>query len=226
MSLLLNTLKPRIFVKLSPALSTISVQHISPIQQKRGIFFSPLKHQPHFTPNPSVYRKNIVTITSTKSSQLSENDDNINLELQPMNEMLEISDSESNRDGIPALIVSPSCVRRIKQLASKQLCGDDQTTYLRVFVDPGGCSGFEYKFELSHDETEIDQEEDIIFANDGARVVVDTESLDILRGSTIDFVQDMMRSSFSVVDNPQSESACGCGSSFAVKNFDANPDNH
>ena len=55
------------------------------------------------------------------------------------------------------------------------------------------------------------------------RVVVDEKSLELLEGSTVDFVQEMIRSSFAVVDNPQSESACGCGSSFAVKNFEANP---
>ena len=58
---------------------------------------------------------------------------------------------------------------------------------------------------------------------DGARMVVDQTSLELLRGSTIDYVQEMIRSSFAVVNNPQSESACGCGSSFAVKNFESNP---
>jgi iron-sulfur cluster assembly 2 len=56
-----------------------------------------------------------------------------------------------------------------------------------------------------------------------ARVVVDAGSLAFIRGATIDYVQEMIKSSFQVRDNPQSESACGCGSSFAVKNFTANP---
>jgi iron-sulfur cluster assembly accessory protein len=54
-------------------------------------------------------------------------------------------------------------------------------------------------------------------------VVIDTSSFDLVKGSTIDYVQEMMRSAFAVVNNPQSDSACGCGSSFAVKNFSDNP---
>ncbi len=110
---------------------------------------------------------------------------------------------------------------------------------MRLYVDAGGCSGFQYKFLLlsednddtmdnlnGDDEEEdgtIDPEEDIIFVKDGMRVVIDETSLDLLTGSTIDYVQEMIRSSFAVVGNPQSESACGCGSSFAVKNFESNP---
>jgi hypothetical protein len=55
------------------------------------------------------------------------------------------------------------------------------------------------------------------------QIVVDESSLEFVRGATVDFQEDMMRSSFSVINNPNSESACGCGSSFALKNFTANP---
>jgi iron-sulfur cluster assembly accessory protein len=54
-------------------------------------------------------------------------------------------------------------------------------------------------------------------------VVIDDVSFDLLKGSTIDYAEDMMKSSFAVINNPQSEKACGCGSSFALKNFQANP---
>jgi iron-sulfur cluster assembly accessory protein len=101
--------------------------------------------------------------------------------------------------------------------------------FLRVYVDSGGCSGFEYKFEL---DNELDDEEDhvIVSRKDdengeerSPRVVVDETSLGFLKGATLDYVVEMIKSSFVVRDNPQSESACGCGSSFAVKNFSANP---
>jgi iron-sulfur cluster assembly accessory protein len=62
-----------------------------------------------------------------------------------------------------------------------------------------------------------------VFERDGAKVVVDQSSLELVKGATIDYVQEMIKSAFAIVNNPQSESACGCGTSFAVKNFAANP---
>lgn len=118
------------------------------------------------------------------------------------------------------LSVTSACIQRIRALAAKR----QDPSYLRVFVDAGGCSGFQYKFDITEDKDEpVDPVEDIVFESDGARVVVDAASLDFIKGSTIDFVQEMIKSSFAVVDNPQSESACGCGSSFAVKKFQSNP---
>ena len=142
------------------------------------------------------------------------------------------------------IIVTASCAQQIKRLAAKRSDGG-ASLYLRLYVDAGGCSGFEYKFELETDDggsattdreeeyddddededemTGIDPDDDVVFAKDGARVVIDKASLELLRGSTVDFVQEMIRSSFAVVSNPISESACGCGTSFAVKNFSENP---
>ncbi len=62
-----------------------------------------------------------------------------------------------------------------------------------------------------------------VIEKEGGKVVIDHGSFELVRGATVDFVQEMIRSSFAIVNNPQSESACGCGSSFAVKNFAANP---
>ena len=117
--------------------------------------------------------------------------------------------------------ITASCWNRIHQLViSKQY----PNLYLRVFVDAGGCSGFSYQFEL--DETEL-APDDVVFTSPTTttqdRLVIDEASLEMLQGSTIDYVQEMIKSSFQVMDNPQSESACGCGSSFALKNFTANP---
>jgi iron-sulfur cluster assembly accessory protein len=62
-----------------------------------------------------------------------------------------------------------------------------------------------------------------VFERDGAKVIIDTVSLDFVKGATVDFEVDLIRSAFVVVDNTQSESACGCKSSFAMKNFSAHP---
>ena len=93
---------------------------------------------------------------------------------------------------------------------------------MRLQIDGGGCSGFEYKFEVEKADAPVD-EEDHVFTRDESSVVVDDSSLEFVRGATIDFQQEMIRSAFAVVDNPNSESACGCGSSFALKNFESNP---
>ena len=77
------------------------------------------------------------------------------------------------------------------------------------------------RFIIKKQKTTSD--EDSVIEKDGIDVVVDESSLELIKGSTIDYTQELIRSAFSVVNNPQSESACGCGSSFAVKNFEANP---
>lgn len=168
-------------------------------------------------------------VTQTSSSDIDEEKTNISSASTTTNNTTEIIDTEGE------LIITASCASRIKQLASARPNPD--AIYLRLYVDAGGCSGFQYKFLLlsedndgnsvgDDDEEEdgtIDPEEDIIFIKDGMRVVIDQTSLDLLKGSVIDYVQEMIRSSFAVVNNPQSESACGCGSSFAAKNFEANP---
>eukprot|EP00550_Attheya_septentrionalis_P005914 CAMPEP_0198290060 /NCGR_PEP_ID=MMETSP1449-20131203/8044_1 /TAXON_ID=420275 /ORGANISM="Attheya septentrionalis, Strain CCMP2084" /LENGTH=171 /DNA_ID=CAMNT_0043988493 /DNA_START=357 /DNA_END=872 /DNA_ORIENTATION=+ len=133
-------------------------------------------------------------------------------------------------DGVTQVRVTDACAKRILQLSREKGGGgggdnndnnndDELIYYLRVYVDAGGCSGFQYKFEMTS-ETEL-EEDDVVL--DGQRVVVDTASLAYIQGSTIDYVQEMIRSAFCVVENPLSESACGCGSSFAMKNFASNP---
>jgi len=62
-----------------------------------------------------------------------------------------------------------------------------------------------------------------VFDKDGAKVLVDLSSFNFIKGATIDFQQELMKSAFVVMNNPNSESACGCGSSFAVKAFSSNP---
>jgi len=86
---------------------------------------------------------------------------------------------------------------------------------LRLSVEPGGCSGFQYQFNLEPEDTI--EEDDAIFERSGAKVVVDESSLALLDGSTVDFEVTMMSSSFVVLNNPQSGSSCGCGTSFQAK---------
>ena len=128
--------------------------------------------------------------------------------------------------------ITPSAVRQIHRLATQKRPDDPANAFLRVYVDAGGCSGFQYKFELEDkddEENPIDPDEYVIIQttlSDGSltsTIVIDEGSLEYIKGSTIDFVREMIRSSFAVVENPLSESACGCGSSFALKNFESNP---
>ena len=82
---------------------------------------------------------------------------------------------------------------------------------LRVAVLAGGCSGFQYKFELD----EAVQPDDLVIERGAARVFVDSASLDLLAGSELDYTDELMGSHFAV-RNPNATSACGCGTSFAV----------
>jgi iron-sulfur cluster insertion protein len=86
-----------------------------------------------------------------------------------------------------------------------------QQAALRVAVLAGGCSGFQYRFEL--DATQ--QDDDLIIERAGAKVLVDPASLDLLAGSELDYTDELMGSHFAV-RNPNAKSACGCGTSFSV----------
>lgn len=104
------------------------------------------------------------------------------------------------------LIITESCIERLKKIAP-------EGSFLRITIDGGGCSGFQYKFDL---DSKL-QDDDVCFDRDGAKVVVDQISLDFLKGSTVDFKEELIRASFSITNNPQAESKCSCGTSFAVK---------
>ena len=86
-----------------------------------------------------------------------------------------------------------------------------EDTALRVAVLAGGCSGFQYRFELDAQT----QPDDLVIQKGPARVIVDAVSLDLLSGSELDYTDELMGSHFAV-RNPNAKSACGCGTSFAV----------
>ena len=106
-----------------------------------------------------------------------------------------------------AITLTENAARRVAAIAERQ----SRPAILRLSVDGGGCAGFTYKFELS-DEPEDD---DTIAETDGVQLIVDGVSLDLLRGSAVDYVEDLGGASFRVT-NPNAASGCGCGSSFSV----------
>ncbi len=103
--------------------------------------------------------------------------------------------------------VSPRAASRINQIIAEVGSPD----MLRVAVLAGGCSGFQYKFELDGTVAA----DDVLLERDGARVVVDRASLDLLGGAELDFADKLMGAHFTV-RNPNATSACGCGTSFSI----------
>ena len=96
----------------------------------------------------------------------------------------------------------------------KKLCREDE--FLRLTVEGGvGCGGFTYKFEISN----LLLENDHIIEEEGAKLVIDKDSINIVKGSVVDYTQELIRRAFSVKENPNAEMTCGCGTSFSPKSF-------
>jgi len=110
--------------------------------------------------------------------------------------------------GARAITVSDSAANRV--LVLRGLEGDDNLM-LRITVSGGGCSGFQYGFSFDKQKNE----DDYVFEHLGVGVITDDASLDLLNGSVIDFVEDLMGASFQI-RNPNATASCGCGSSFAT----------
>ena len=103
--------------------------------------------------------------------------------------------------------VSESAARRIAFLATRET----KPVMMRVAVLGGGCSGFQYNFSFEDQRND----DDLLIERDGATVVVDATSLELLKGSELDYVEEMVGSAFQV-KNPNATSSCGCGNSFSV----------
>ena len=105
------------------------------------------------------------------------------------------------------IILTPNAAKRVAAIAEKQ----GKAAILRLAVEGGGCSGFQYRFGLA-DSIEAD---DVAVEESGVTLVVDEISLELVRGSAVDFVESLGGSAFQVT-NPNAASGCGCGSSFSV----------
>lgn len=103
--------------------------------------------------------------------------------------------------------VSERAARRIAEILKNEPAG----AMLRVSVNGGGCSGFQYAFDIAP----AAEDDDLSIARDGVTVLVDSVSMPYLKGSEIDFVDDIMGQAFKVV-NPNATASCGCGTSFSI----------
>ncbi|KAG2686604.1 hypothetical protein I3843_09G013700 [Carya illinoinensis] len=100
---------------------------------------------------------------------------------------------------------------RMKELQGTEALGGKKM--LRLCVETGGCSGFQYVFDLD-DKTSSD---DRIFEREGVKLVIDNISYDFVKGATVDYVEELIRSAFVVTENPSAVGGCSCKSSFMVK---------
>ena len=105
------------------------------------------------------------------------------------------------------IALPPSAASRVAAIAARQA----KPAILRLSVDGGGCAGFQYKFELA----ETVATDDAVAEQEGVTLVVDPISLDLVRGSTVDFVESLGGAAFQVT-NPNAASGCGCGTSFSI----------
>ena len=106
------------------------------------------------------------------------------------------------------LSISNNAVKQVKHLLSKE---KDTTSMLRVIVNGGGCAGFQYHFKFDHEL----HKDDVVFEKDGVKLVIDDVSLNILDGSEVDYVDELIGSAFQI-KNPNAKSTCGCGTSFSL----------
>ena len=105
------------------------------------------------------------------------------------------------------LTITDRAARKIGQILKAESSG----AMLRLSVLGGGCSGFQYKFDVERDQAE----DDVTIVRDGVTMLVDAVSLEYLAGSEVDFVDDLIGASFKV-KNPNATASCGCGTSFAL----------
>ena len=106
------------------------------------------------------------------------------------------------------LTLTENAVLKIKDILTEE---NNPNIKLRVFVQGGGCSGFQYGFTLDEEQTD----DDFVIDSNGVNLLVDSMSGMYLQGATIDYKEELMGASFSI-NNPQAQSTCGCGASFSI----------
>ena len=106
-----------------------------------------------------------------------------------------------------AITVSERAAQRIGDILKKEPAG----AMLRVSVEGGGCSGFQYKFDFDHTKAA----DDLVLERNGAIVLIDPMSQQYMAGAEIDFVNDLIGASFKI-NNPVATASCGCGTSFSI----------
>jgi len=106
------------------------------------------------------------------------------------------------------LILTEAAGEKINDLLAEE---NDPALKLRTFVQGGGCSGFSYGFTFDSDVNE----DDYVIEQHGCTILVDAMSMQYLQGATVDYVEEIMGSRF-VINNPNAQTTCGCGSSFSV----------
>jgi len=106
-----------------------------------------------------------------------------------------------------SITISPRAAKRIVQLVK----ADEAAQLFRVSVEGGGCSGFQYRFELANESAP----DDVLIERDGATVAIDPVSAGFVQGSEIDFVDELIGAQFKI-HNPNATASCGCGTSFSI----------
>ena len=108
---------------------------------------------------------------------------------------------------ISEIALTPAAAARVATIAERQ----NKPAILRLSVEGGGCSGFQYKFGLA----DAPADDDAVTRTDGVTLVVDSISLDLVRGAQVDYVESLGGAAFQV-KNPNAASGCGCGTSFSI----------
>ena len=107
----------------------------------------------------------------------------------------------------PTVVLTQAAAERVSEIMETQ----QAASMLRISVEGGGCSGFQYKYDLVNDR----QNDDLVLERAGATVLIDQISLQFMAGSEIDYVDDLIGAAFKI-NNPNATAGCGCGTSFSV----------